>query len=1175
MPAKKFIAQLEAQGLLAPEIVEELRRQVDESKSRITPATLARLLVENGHLTKFQATKLISEMSKDAPGKADARHTQRQAEEELGLAPQEGEKLIPKALILDNQETQVSAAEIIDDDEEVDVVEIIDDDMIDEVEIIPEDDEVEVVEVIDAPPARSSKSAKSSSRSSGATRSGQRVTTSPSPLRAPITKLPSNNTPTKSGNNPWDSHRILTVGVVLALLLVAGAWLGFNFLRGNAKNILDAANEAYKPNNYETAIKKYETFTQNFPSHSEASFARVRLGLARIRKDIENQPDPTDALKTAENVLPALVKEPALASERGDVAGALVNLAQKFNQRADNAAQTATKKTLMSDMEKVTALLNDAQYVGNSARQEQGIAIKSIEEDRKRILRDISREEDLQTSLQKIDAKLKENATTEAYQIRSELINRFPQLEREPGVMARVQEAARIQQNLVVADSPEIKTSGEAPAAPQTRTVALANRTGTEIASMADRVLCVRAKGSVYGLDGQTGNVKWRYFVGRDMADDPVPVTPDAGSDIVVCRPDVGHLTRLEGATGNVKWFSELGSSAFAPRIDTEDMMVSLRSGTLLNIEPETGQLKWASKLPQSLQLSPNVNGEKPNIYLPADHSNLYVLSRLDGKCKEVYYVGHRAGSIVVPPIHLYGQLFVFENRTTDRAVIRILQTDDSGLKLTPVQDPIEVEGNVVTPPLVDGRKLLVLSDRGQIKVIDIEPASDKNKVSVIASEVASESKPTMNWGVTENNQLWLVNYRFTRWDVQVSTGKLLRPWIKDDGDQFVGPPHKYGDILVHSRVVRGNRGVRVTAVKADDGAVQWMTDLGVPVVLLASPSAGRFDAVTTSGAQFAIDATQTQLNQAESNTDSFKPGMNYENPRYLPGGTAVLHNISVPNRIISYTPGASGNRLKSSSANFGSARPTAPPAPVGESVAFGLDNGQLVIIDPSTGASVSNPFQPPVEPGKKHAWNQPVYWDEGRALFAADSRRKLYRFAVAETLRALSDVDLEGSVVGPLALTGKHVALVLTNQTDESLLAFDTTSLTKTGTTALDGRWQSGPFGIDSDHVLVQTDRKLQAFGPGASLVWSVDFPSVRLAAAPVVGSTGIALAATNGKAWLIDPKTGATQSELDVQQPLSAAPLAVPGGMLLGTDEGTVLLMRLTEPSAPATNTTAKEPQ
>ncbi len=103
-----------------------------------------------------------------------------------------------------------------------------------------------------------------------------------------------------------------------------------------------------------------------------------------------------------------------------------------------------------------------------------------------------------------------------------------------------------------------------------------------------------------------------------------------------------------------------------------------------------------------------------------------------------------------------------------------------------------------------------------------------------------------------------------------------------------------------------------------------------------------------------------------------------------------------------------------------------------------------------------------------------------------------------------------------------------------------------------LDGRWQAGPYTISPELVLVQTDRKLQAFGEGGKKAWEMEFPKVRLAAPPAVQPNGIALASTNGQIWLLDPSNGNVQAERSVDQPLSAAPLVIAGGMLLGTDEG-----------------------
>ena len=65
--AKQFIDLLESQGLIDKEVIAELRRQLAESKGRVTPEAVAKVLVENGQLTRFQATKLIASLRDDQP----------------------------------------------------------------------------------------------------------------------------------------------------------------------------------------------------------------------------------------------------------------------------------------------------------------------------------------------------------------------------------------------------------------------------------------------------------------------------------------------------------------------------------------------------------------------------------------------------------------------------------------------------------------------------------------------------------------------------------------------------------------------------------------------------------------------------------------------------------------------------------------------------------------------------------------------------------------------------------------------------------------------------------------------------------------------------------------------------------------------------------------------------
>ncbi len=64
MMIEQFIERLEQQGLLDKSVIDDLRGKVARVKGKkITPEAIAKYLVDKGHLTPFQATKLISDVS--------------------------------------------------------------------------------------------------------------------------------------------------------------------------------------------------------------------------------------------------------------------------------------------------------------------------------------------------------------------------------------------------------------------------------------------------------------------------------------------------------------------------------------------------------------------------------------------------------------------------------------------------------------------------------------------------------------------------------------------------------------------------------------------------------------------------------------------------------------------------------------------------------------------------------------------------------------------------------------------------------------------------------------------------------------------------------------------------------------------------------------------------------
>ncbi|MCA9132078.1 MAG: PQQ-binding-like beta-propeller repeat protein [Planctomycetales bacterium] len=1120
--ATQFIALLESQQLLSPDVLDELRRQVADSRTRLTAELLAKLLVDNGHLTKFQATKLIAEIREPLE--------EPEEEEELGFAEESSLPTHDKSTGKGSSSDSPLAEMLFDEEEEPAELKV------------GELAEV-TAEVVEVPPPAAAQALPTAELSDEA-------------LLPPVSR----RLPPKKKANPYDSFRILGVGLILALFLIAGFFLVNFFWRGNADERLGRADDAYEQRSYETAATMYQEFTEIFPANDQASYAKVRAALAAIRKDVEGVPDPKLGLDTALEQLPPIASESALAEQQSDLAGALIALASKFNDRADAAETTAERKSLMAAMEQLLALINDPRYVGAQQRNQQAPTLNRMQEDRQRILRDIQRDEELAAALSQIDKKLTDRDTLAAYDIRKQLVNRYPLLEADSGLQERVRRATEVQRELVEAASLNVQLSDQPLSAPETRSFVLAHRTGKAATSLAGEVLFVKVKGAVYGLDGESGEVLWRQFVGRDFHSEPLRLGQGASSDVIICQAEKGRLARLAGKTGGTLWSADVGQPLRMPAVDDQDLLLATLDGTLASLDIGAGQTKWATKLPQSLPCAAGVPADKPHLYAVAEHSNLYVLARADGSCQEVVYLGHRPGAIVVPPILLLGQLFVFENINSSLAKIRVFSTTGKGLGLSETQIPITMQGNIVVSPQIDGRRLIVQSDLGQIEVLDVEPTAESRKVSSIAGIPNNLFEPKLSWLTTDSNRLWVSDSRFTRLDLQVASGKLSRVWIKNDGDRFTGPPQKHGETIVHSRRLRGNQGVRVSAVEAESGNPLWETDLGVPVTLLAAGDTG-LDVVNTSAMLFSVDKTALRT-EADADPGQGKPSLSFTDPVWLSDGRAVLWNQSRANQLAVYSP--TGQKLHLLAAALGTASPSCAAVAVGDHLALGLDNGQLVMIDPSNGSLAATPYQPAIEPGRKVRWNTPAYLPQGQALIVASDLNKLVRLSIGPELRSLREVDLESPLVGPLLPLGEQVCGVESARVGDSLLIFDATTLAQVANLLLPGRLIAGPF-PQTFGCILQTESQLLAFSSQGKRLWAVDFPNSQLVAAPQEMSGKLILATRGGNVWTLDADSGAVLGQTDVGQALSAAPLVLPAGLMLGSDEGAVLALPVPSGAAP----------
>ncbi|MDP7205939.1 MAG: hypothetical protein QGH11_10235, partial [Pirellulaceae bacterium] len=62
MNAHEFIDYLESQGLLETAILEQLRKLVSSTDQEVSNEGLVKILVDQGHLTRFQGSRLLVDM---------------------------------------------------------------------------------------------------------------------------------------------------------------------------------------------------------------------------------------------------------------------------------------------------------------------------------------------------------------------------------------------------------------------------------------------------------------------------------------------------------------------------------------------------------------------------------------------------------------------------------------------------------------------------------------------------------------------------------------------------------------------------------------------------------------------------------------------------------------------------------------------------------------------------------------------------------------------------------------------------------------------------------------------------------------------------------------------------------------------------------------------------------
>lgn len=1097
MSANSFLRILEDRGVLAPAIAAELRRQIDAAKTPIRTDDVANLLVSKGYLTAAQKDKFIAEYRKAQQPEAKPK------------------KPAPPPPMTDTFQA---------DDPARMLQQISDFDL--------------------APPAPGKKSKRASKSPEAAPENPLDPFALPTdPLVGvgePVRPKGKSFTKRKSQRR-WDSPLILFGSgglVVLVILLVLFVVLA---TRGSASKIFTKAEEEYKAASYTTAIATYDEYIRGYPSDPNVSTAKVKRALAKIRQSFETQKSAEKGLVVAREELSLVATEEAFKTEgQSELASLLPSIALGLSARGKAAANTEDAQKLLGLMKDSLKLVEDPLYITSRDRKGQEDRITEVKSGIAEVTRRIRRDGELKKGLDSIRAQLQKSETVAAYETRKKLIKEFPDLESNKQLAEAVLSISKKQRELVQVSKLEDPPDTEPWPAAEATSTALNAPFGPAAPGAESQVSVFLVDGGLYALDAATGKVLWRRFVGADATLPVTPVAPGKNSDVLVNDVGRGELTRVKGDTGEPLWRLKLGADLSAPVIDGKKGLVAKRSGVMVEFDVETGLPSRQLRLPQSASAAPGVSSDKKSLLFAGGHSNLYSLSASDLSCRDVYYLAHRDGTIAVPPTFVSGVAVVAENAGPDFAMLHFFVLNDKG-EIQKVQEPVRVRGRILTPLIAVQRRMFVMSSAGEVLVFEIDNTKKSSPATQIAKLDSTSPDLVYPYALIQDATVWLADRRLQMFEIQSSRGNLARRWVVDEGDVYLAPLARFGDVAVTVRRRAGSATITAAAKRLSDGAALWQNSISTPLSFAAASSDGASLHVVDSQANYyrlnAASFESPVATGAVANPDTNRKALSFINvATSVDQKTALFDPLHV--REVLQFDGQSQNLLLSEAGAPANRTPIAPVVFLDGYLAP-TDSGQIVFLPGPGGQRAILPFQPELAPGTKIEWLQP--FAEKEEFVAATNKGQLYRVGVEANpqphfqLRTSGVVgaDLSGKVIQ----LGDHVLAVSPNAAGDSLIPMAASDFSAGAPIQLGGRVtrpleKVGEFGFVCNPV-----DGVVCIEPGPKIRWKSPLAYGELAGPPVAVGSDWLLTSQSGTIWRVAGDSGQELARFELKEPLTAS--------------------------------------
>ncbi len=1094
MSAISFLRLLEDRGVLDAMISAELRRQIEASKTPIRTDDVASLLVSKGYLTAQQRERFIADYRK-----------QQQAE----LKPKKPEPpVISETMQADDSARMLQGASDFQ---------------------------------LSSPPV-GKKSRKPSKAAAPA------VDNPLDPFAIPLDPLAVATERPKSGKGfikrkslrRWDSPLMLFglggLGVLL-ILLVLFVVLG---MRGSASIVFNKAEELYTAQSYTQAIAAYDQYISGYAGDPNISTAKVKRSLAKIRQ----AKNPEKSLAVAREELPLMAPEKAF-KEHGqpELASLLPTIGIELTARGKTAAKTEDAQKLLSLIKDSLKLVEDTVYITSKDRKGQEDRINEIRSGIAEVSRRIRRDEELTKGLDSIRNLIQKSETVAAYETRKKLIKDFPDLEGNKQLSDAVLAISKKQRELVQVSKLEELASVDPWPPSDAVSLALNSPQGETAPGLQSQLCVLIVDGVLYGLDAGSGKVIWRRFVGPETTLPVTPAAPGKNNDVLLVDQGRGELTRVKGEDGALIWRMNLGKDLSLPIVDGKRGLTTKKSGVLVEFDVDTGLTSRQTRLPQTAAAGPGMSSDKKSLLQAGRHSNLYSLSAADLACRDVYYLAHREGTIAVAPVFVSNIAVVAENAGVDFAILHFFLLNEKG-EIQKAQESIRVRGRIQSPFIVNQRRIVAMTNAGELLILEVDGTKKESPVSQIAKLDSTSPELVYPFALVQDATVWLADRRLQMLEIQSSRGLLARRWAIDEGDVYLAPLARFGDIAVSVRRRAGSQAITASAKRLSDGATIWQNAISTPVSF-ASPSSdgSTLHVVDAQANYFKLNETSFAnpiATGATSNPDTNRRALSFTS--VVPSTdqkTAIFDPLHV--RDVLQFDGAAQSIILAEAGAPANRSATAPEAFLDGYLAP-TDAGQITFVPAPGGQRTILPFQPELEPGAKIEWLRPFAGKD--EFIAATTKGKLYRIGVEANpqphFKLLASNSLPTDLSGRVIILGDKALAISPGAAGDNLLPLTLADLSAGEPIQLGGRVTRSLEKIGEVAFVCNPVDGIVCVEAGPKIRWKTPLAYGELAGPPTMIEKDWLFTSLSGTVWRVAGDSGKEIARFQLNQPLVASTLA-----------------------------------